>query len=99
LTTIILTACGQKSNSIDQKLVGQWIGTTKETKDKANYQPRSMGSKVLKNIMMIEFKENHDFIYLDLPLEGSKDLKYEVTGDKLRIGIGCYFIEKSLTMN
>ncbi len=94
LTTISSMACGQKNNSADQKIVGLWKGTSKETKDRAQSPPGSAGSKILKNLMIIEFKENHDVIYPDLPSENYKNLKFEVAGNKLQIGIGCYLIEK-----
>lgn len=93
LTSLFLTACGQ-TNSTDQKLVGLWTGTTKASKDKDKAKPGTYAAKELKNLMVIEFKENHDVIYPDSPPEHYKDLKYEVTGDKLRIGVGCYLIEK-----
>ena len=93
-TTTLLTACGQNVSSTDKKLIGIWTGTTKESKDRAESPPGSMGSKVLKNLMIIEFRENHDVVYPNFPPEYSKDLKYEVNEDKLRIGVGCYAVEK-----
>ena len=93
-TTLFLTTCGQNKLSTDKKLVGLWTGTTKEAKNRTQSPLGSMGSKVLKNLMVIEFKENHDVVYPNFSLEHYKDLKYQVQQDKLRIGVGCYLIEK-----
>lgn len=94
MTTTLFTVYGQNTNSTDKKLIGFWTGTNKESKDRAQAPAGSMGAKVLKNLMKIEFKDNHDVVYPDFPPEQFKDLKYEVNADKLRIGVGCYLIEK-----
>lgn len=93
LITLFLTACGQNTPT-DKKLVGLWTGTTKTTKDKDKAKPGTIGARELKNLMIMEFKENHDVVYPDSPPEYYKGLKYEVVGNKLRIGVCCYLIEK-----
>ncbi len=91
LTSCFLSGCAQNSDHSTRKIIGLWRGTTKSTqqgKDKLT------DGSPMRNLMIIEFRDNKEVVYPDTPPERYQGLKYELSSNILRIGVGCYKVER-----